>query len=63
MLRCRRIVTLPALAPIRAGLGPLAALVHWRVSGRHAHRPAAGRARAKSKENLMARCRAHPKTA
>jgi hypothetical protein len=35
------------------------ALVHWRASGRDAHQPAPGRARAKSKENLMARCRAH----
>jgi hypothetical protein len=38
---------------------PCPALIHWRASGQQAHQPAPGRARAKSKENLMARCRAH----
>jgi hypothetical protein len=33
-----------------------------RGSGQQAHLPAPGRARAKSKENPMARWRAHPKT-
>jgi hypothetical protein len=35
------------------------ALVHWRASGQQAHQPAPGRARAKSKKNLMARGSAH----